>query len=75
MATHSSILAWKISQTEEPDRLQSTGWQRLGHDRVTEHIEEGIENSISPSISAPVYTQPRHPNMSGFTFAQGVATI
>ena len=56
VATHSSILAWKISQTEEPDRLQSTGWQRLGHDRVTEHIEEGIENSISPSISAPVYT-------------------
>ena len=25
MTTHSSILAWEISQTEEPDRLQSTG--------------------------------------------------
>ena len=56
VATHSSILAWKISETEEPDRLQSMGWQRLGHDWVTEHTEEGIENSISPSISAPAYT-------------------
>ena len=32
MATHSSALAWKIPQTEEPDRLQSTGLQRVGHD-------------------------------------------
>ena len=32
MATHSSILAWKISWTEEPGRLQSMGWQRAGHD-------------------------------------------
>ena len=24
---HSSILAWEISQTEEPGRLQSMGWQ------------------------------------------------
>ena len=31
MATHSSILAWRISWTEEPGRLQSTGLQRVGH--------------------------------------------
>ena len=31
MATHSSILAWKIPWMEEPDRLQSTGSQRVGH--------------------------------------------
>ena len=31
MATHSSILAWKIPWTEEPGRLQSMGWQRVGH--------------------------------------------
>ena len=30
MATHSSILAWKIPWMEEPDRLQSMGWQRAG---------------------------------------------
>ena len=29
MATHSSILAWKIPQTEESDRLQSMGSQRV----------------------------------------------
>ena len=32
MATHSSILAWKIPWREEPDRLQSMGSQRAGHD-------------------------------------------
>ena len=32
MATHSSILAWKIPWMEEPDRLQSMESQRVGHD-------------------------------------------
>ena len=32
MATHSSILAWRIPRTEEPGRLQSIGSQRVGHD-------------------------------------------
>ena len=32
MATHSSILAWGIPWTEEPDGLQSTGLQRTRHD-------------------------------------------
>ena len=31
MAIHSSTLAWKILWTEEPDRLQSMGSQRVGH--------------------------------------------
>ena len=31
-ATHSSILAWIISRTEEPGGLQSMGSQRVGHD-------------------------------------------
>ena len=35
MATHSSILAWKIPWTEEPGRLQSMGSQRVGHDWAT----------------------------------------
>ena len=35
MATHTSILAWKISWTEEPGRLQSMGWQRVRHSWVT----------------------------------------
>ena len=32
MATHSSILAWRIPWTEEPGGLQSMGSQRIGHD-------------------------------------------
>ena len=35
MAIHSSTLAWKIPRTEEPDRLQSMGLRRVGHDRAT----------------------------------------
>ena len=31
MAIHSSTLAWKIPWMEEPDRLQSMGSQRVGH--------------------------------------------
>ena len=31
MATHSSILAWEISWTEEPGGLQFMGFQRVGH--------------------------------------------
>ena len=36
MATHSSVLAWRIPPTEEPGGLQSMGSQRLRHDWVTD---------------------------------------
>ena len=32
MATHSSILAWRIPWREEPGKLASIGWQRAGHE-------------------------------------------
>ena len=32
MATHSSILTWRIPRTEEPDKLQFIGSQRVRHD-------------------------------------------
>ena len=35
MATHSSILAWRIPGTEKPGRLQSMGLQRVGHNWAT----------------------------------------
>ena len=35
MATHSSVLVWRIPGTEEPGRLQSMGSQRVGHDWAT----------------------------------------
>ena len=37
MAAHSSILAWRIPWTEEPNELQSMESQRIRHDRATEH--------------------------------------
>ena len=35
MATHFSILDWRIPWTEEPGGLESVGFQRVGHDWVT----------------------------------------
>ena len=35
MVTHSSILAWRIPWTEEPDRLTVYGITRVGHDLTT----------------------------------------
>ena len=56
MATHSSILSWRIQWTEEPGRLQSMGSQRVGHDWATSlpftlrtvkiFTHEGRENCI-----------------------------
>ena len=37
MATHSSILAWRIPMAEEPGSLQSMGSQRIRHDWATYH--------------------------------------
>ena len=37
MATHSSILAWRIPRTEEPGELQSMGSHRVGHDLAGTH--------------------------------------
>ena len=37
MATHSSILAWRIPWTEEPGGLQSMGSQRMRHDGACRH--------------------------------------
>ena len=45
MAIHSSTLAWKIPWTEQPDRLQSVGLQRVGHDWVT---------SLTHSLKLPI---------------------
>ena len=39
MATHPSILAWRILWTEEPGRLQSMGSQRVGHDLGLQKID------------------------------------
>ena len=55
MATHSSILAWKIPWTEEPGGLQSMGHKELDMtEQLSMHILE--DRSFSPSfLSPPVY--------------------
>ena len=55
MAIHSSTLGWKIPWTEEPDRLQSMGSQRVGHDRA---------NSLS--LSKDKITYPLDKDMCNF---------
>ena len=53
MVIHFSILAWKISWTEEPGGLQSMGLQRVGHDLVTKQV---CISSQSPDLShLPLY--------------------
>ena len=46
MATHSSILAWKIPWTEKLGRLQSIGSQRVGHDCACKHKESKLKKNI-----------------------------
>ena len=43
MATHSSILGWRIPWTEEPGRLQFMESQRVGHHLATEQQQHGRE--------------------------------
>ena len=65
MATHSSILAWKIPWTEEPGRLQFTGLQWVGHGWATNtftfhlHVSEPYVPQVSRELSdfAPFVTQ------------------
>ena len=47
MATHSSVLAWRIPGAEEPGRLQSIGWQTAGHDWATFTFSEIWVGNIS----------------------------
>ena len=55
MATHSSILAWRIPWTEEPGGLQSMGSQRVRHDQNnsarTTHTYDQVSTSSSLYIN------------------------
>ena len=50
MTTHSSILAWEISWTEEPGGLQSLELQRVGHDLATEHSVQSNDNTAKLTL-------------------------
>ena len=43
MATHSTILAWRIPWTEETGGLQFTGSQRVGHDLAHKHVKLNLQ--------------------------------
>ena len=71
MATHSSILAWRIPWTEEPGGLQSVESQRVRHDWATKQSIAGIDIkpqlSISPLLAAlilPYASEQHHPRTS-----------
>ena len=66
MATHSSILAWKIPWSEEPGGLQSTGLQRVGHNWASTHTraydrimtdKTGEKFSWDPLQSFPLFKE------------------
>ena len=62
MATHSSVLAWRIPRTEEPGRLQSMGSQRVRHNWATQHSTVRICQSPIPNFI------PLHPTQAcGFS--------
>ena len=57
MATHSSVLAWRIPWTEEPGGLQSVGSQRVGHNLATKQKQEAriVQRvPLCPAILPPV---------------------
>ena len=57
MATHSSILAWRIPRTVEFGELQSTGSQRVRHDCVTNTFTfQFIDLRISLRVDTILYT-------------------
>ena len=65
MATHSSILAWKIPWMEEPGRLQSMGLQRVGHNWATSltplhAIVQGQHDKVIPPCLIKSATIPTH---------------
>ena len=47
LATHSSVLAWRIPWTKKLGRLEATGLQRLGHDFETEQQQQKQPWTIS----------------------------
>ena len=67
MATHSSILAWRISWREEPGRLQSMGLQRVRHDWATSLSLFHFWRSVSPGSLVEMENPTPHPRSTRLT--------
>ena len=55
MATHSSILAWEVSWTEEPDGLPSMRLQKVRHNLATEQQQGKDSKGLCPSILGNIF--------------------
>ena len=64
MATHSSILAWKISWTEEPGGLQCMGLQRVGHDWSNWACVHALKDILVVSKSGHLWKKHKHSCLS-----------
>ena len=60
MAAHSSILAWRISRTEEPGGLQFIGSQGVGHDCAAEHRHKQLVALIKSPFVASLFSAHRY---------------
>ena len=63
LATHSSILACQVPWTEESDRLQSMGLQRVRHDSASEWLSRQTHRSRRASLPFQVSLAARHGQM------------
>ena len=64
MATHLSILAWRLPSTEEPGGLQCMELQRTGHHQVTDHAPRSTEREHQAFLSTFINTEQKR-NHSG----------
>ena len=69
MATHSSVLAWRIPGTVEPGGLPSVGSHRVGHDR-SDLAAAAAAAAESPEDSESVRTQIAGPHPQCFWFCR-----
>ena len=53
MATHSSVLAWRIPGTGEPGGLPSVGLHRVGHDLAAGMVKESFSKTWSNLFKSP----------------------
>ena len=69
MATHSSILTWRIPWTEEPGRLYSLWGRRVGHDWVSNTFTLGIKAQTPDHFVLP---SPHLPHLSSWSSNRGL---
>ena len=69
MTTNSSILAWKIPRTEEPDGLQFMGSQRVGHDWASKHRTARVLYVVCIQVPYQIYVLKYFLPVHGYLFS------